>query len=486
MDQNIANYIKQMQDKGYSEESIKDKLRENGHDENTISSFFQAPQDISQSKLPILIISLVVLILIIVGISFFIFNNNNSSELSNSDDVDITNWKTYKNSKYGFEFKYPSSDIIKSGAKIISSSGEEDLGESTFILMSEDKIQLSFFIVSTEIFNIDSIISDSSCEMKKEIEIYNGLEIDYLSYTDCNVQNDMYSSVIDLKNGNMLFTLSSNPPNEVIFSTFKLMESEKALSPNDGVQIHDIDSVEDCEIISDTSQKQTCLKMFEEEFDGYVNCTDSDGGANYYEKGTVVANRKPGRGSGSVTDSCSTDFALVEYVCGSDNCAYSLSFSSKDMTTTPNYMKALDDKTCTEKTVKGGFTYLCSSEGKVCIDGACVDPERKEEVMKEQEEYILSLVNSGIPVIECELDNDGFDITDSCTNYSDYYKTDFCIKRDITTKKYQYSEDNKNLTRVAIYHDYCDDEGNAVSFDCKNEGYETCTSGCQDGKCVKN
>lgn len=47
----------------------------------------------------------------IVVIGFFIFQNppaiKNTSKIQPSPNLDITNWKTYRNEKYGFEIKYP-------------------------------------------------------------------------------------------------------------------------------------------------------------------------------------------------------------------------------------------------------------------------------------------------------------------------------------------------------------------------------------------
>tara|TARA_Y100000034_G_scaffold61071_1_gene74175 strand:- start:785 stop:1705 length:921 start_codon:yes stop_codon:yes gene_type:complete len=92
----------------------------------------------------------------------------------------------------------------------------------------------------------------------------------------------------------------------------------------------------------------------------YSSCKDSDGGKNYYQKGTVE-----GVGSGSYDDYCQYNNVLIERYCNSEN---------------PNQF--------TEE-------YNCASEGKVCQNGACVNPSDANET--EETEIPKNL----LPIKDC-------------------------------------------------------------------------------------
>ena len=67
-------------------------------------------------------IAIIIIVLILIGGVYFVFskkdkdismqdteNQNSQSNNSSADQLAMDNWKTYKNNKYGFEFKYPPS-----------------------------------------------------------------------------------------------------------------------------------------------------------------------------------------------------------------------------------------------------------------------------------------------------------------------------------------------------------------------------------------
>jgi hypothetical protein len=113
-----------------------------------------------------------------------------------------------------------------------------------------------------------------------------------------------------------------------------------------------------------------------------LTCTDSDGGKDYYQKGTVIENEK------TYTDYCQGAFYLKEYFC--------LPYSSTGLGGA------------------GEEDVICPNSGS-CIDGACVDPIRKTVIVTSPnggekweigKNYQISWRSSGITKVDIQLNCD--------------------------------------------------------------------------------
>ena len=97
-------------------------------------------------------VAIIIIVLILIGGAYFIFNKkdrsvsiqdvknqNSQSNNSSADQLAMDNWKTYKNNKYGFEFKYPPS--LKIGGnddEIMASYGGHSVNFMIRIVPSQD------------------------------------------------------------------------------------------------------------------------------------------------------------------------------------------------------------------------------------------------------------------------------------------------------------------------------------------------------------
>ena len=154
-----------------------------------------------------------------------------------------------------------------------------------------------------------------------------------------------------------------------------------------------------------------------------INCTDSDGGINYYEEGFVSI------GDSKQNDFCEDKYNLAEMYCGGD--------SEDDYYNHPP------------------ASYDCESENKTCFNNKCVN----------QEEFEKSS--------DC-FDTDGgknYDIK-GFVAYDDFYNEDVCYGYVSLIEGYCDNVDGKTVRRqetVTCENGYCN-EGKCVEF---NENYQS-------------
>ncbi len=145
------------------------------------------------------ITALIVLVIVIVGLNFavpFLSKTAVAPVATTTNEVSIGDWKTYKNDKYGFEFKYP---------------GDWKINNS---LPEVVKVVLDQRIISIDIINdyrqtnggnCTSFVSSSITIDKKQVTVE-----EKKGCPEYNLRYDTYAAVIPL---------TTNPKTDLTFST---------------------------------------------------------------------------------------------------------------------------------------------------------------------------------------------------------------------------------------------------------------------------
>lgn len=180
-------------------------------------------------------LGIVVILLAVLSVGgYFVLNNNKKvAEVvptATPTPVDETaNWKTYMNSKYGFEFKYPDNWTLS----------EENSSTANYIYLKNGDEKLTFEVVNS---SKDNLLSSKPTTKSVEFNsiLWNYHEsFKYCDAGECGKTSPAYTA----KKGNLLitFTLSTmtkvtNVP-EQILSTFKFTNSESNSATANGVTI---------------------------------------------------------------------------------------------------------------------------------------------------------------------------------------------------------------------------------------------------------
>jgi len=90
---------------------------------------------------PIILVALALLMLLVAAIVAgldskmdFLWGNKNEVVSSTAETIDTSNWKTYRNEEYGFEFKYPADMQIINNTNIFSGVGLFDICDKNKII----------------------------------------------------------------------------------------------------------------------------------------------------------------------------------------------------------------------------------------------------------------------------------------------------------------------------------------------------------------
>lgn len=157
---------------------------------------------------------LVIVIIIVIAIVFagFLLSNQKKTE-----QIDTSNWKTYRNEQYGFEFRYPPEGLIK----LLSENPNSDLKtfqEKVVVNIPSKEDNLGFDLVTFSIYSKE--------EWNKAISDKDFAE--YLSIRKVG-ENNNYVFVFDNANGLPPSDISylpyiSNKGFEMVRQSFKLLK----------------------------------------------------------------------------------------------------------------------------------------------------------------------------------------------------------------------------------------------------------------------
>ncbi|MEK7576761.1 MAG: hypothetical protein AAB482_03650 [Patescibacteria group bacterium] len=95
--------------------------------------------------------------------------------LDTSQQLDTSNWKTYRNEKYGFEFKYPSNF-----RNPIEKKNGIDFGNVHFGY--DEDIRLSVGVGGRDVQNIDQLIQELQKEESTPVLAYGGSGVSYFNF----------------------------------------------------------------------------------------------------------------------------------------------------------------------------------------------------------------------------------------------------------------------------------------------------------------
>lgn len=388
------------------------------------------------------VMTLVIILILGLSISFLskdklTFFKNSDSNTFNASLLNISDWNTYRNIEYGFEFKAPKDYNASINFDLLRNNGTQ--------------IDMVAFPFSKDFSGIDSYLTDCNCVLGvNTTKKYGEAIANYYEINDASTGKFEYFIIqIPLKNDKILFLMGNNfinnKPNEAILSTFKYLNSD--------VVVKDIETTADCELLTEEYQKQECYDYL-----ARFKCKDSDNGVNFAVKGIVTTTDKSSGIQNNYTDSCTgVQEGINEFVCGADDCVYSIVYSTGDRNGTPLFMSAGGSETCNAPIVMSGYNYDCRylflDHQGLCKDGACVPSP-----------YI-------VPANATCKDSDGGRnyYSKGIVTSPNYYGTS-----DTVTK-----EDSCEDNGIYLKENWCMEDGIGVTGN-----QVECPKGCKDGACI--
>ena len=129
-------------------------------------------------------------------------------------DVDTTGWKTYQNTKYGFEFRYPADLSI----------GEDNIEESGKIIGVSVDVESHYNVAfSVSVNPLKHGLCEGSNDVQANYVILSGISARYLH---CAYDDGYYLDVYSFNRGGDAFEITFGEvglPGSTILSTFKFI-----------------------------------------------------------------------------------------------------------------------------------------------------------------------------------------------------------------------------------------------------------------------
>ncbi|MDP2933789.1 MAG: hypothetical protein Q8N81_06720 [bacterium] len=198
----------------------------------------------------------VVLVFLVIGISvWFILSKNKIAENKNLTQeiatttpvsaLEIANWKTYQNKKYGFEIKYPTDHTVYSKIdtqkeSLVPADLQSEkiaIAEKENLLFCCEPITLDLFIANENITSREWIDKNyTKYTNQKEIKSIKDIKFAETNATELIAGGNLGSTyrLLVISHGGYLLVINQNSESEFldqVLSTFKLIENQTTQQP---------------------------------------------------------------------------------------------------------------------------------------------------------------------------------------------------------------------------------------------------------------